>query len=115
MQCEIMTIVENPSFLRDAKGVMDDATRSDLVNYLAENPTADDIIPGTCGVRKLRWAREHSGKRGGFRVIYYFYNESIPLFILAVYPKNVRIDISQAEKNKMCDLVRQLCAYGRQS
>ena len=115
MQCELMTIVETPNFLKNVKGEMDDATRSDLVDYLANNPTAGDVIPGTCGVRKLRWAKENAGKRGSFRVVYYFYNKTIPLFLLAAYAKNVRVDISQAQKNKMCDLVRLLCAYGSKS
>jgi hypothetical protein len=61
---------------------------------------AGDLIPGTGGVRKLRWALEGRGKRGGARVIYYFHNGYIPVFALTAYAKNERADIAPADRNE---------------
>ena len=76
-----MTVIETQSFLRTAKALVSDEERMDLIAYLAENPTAGDIMEGTGGVRKVRWARRGGGKSGGFRVIYYYYSEVIPLLL----------------------------------
>jgi hypothetical protein len=67
--------------------------------FLARNPLSGDLIPGTGGVRKLRWALEGRGKRGGARVVYYYHNDAMPIFALTAYAKNERADISQADRN----------------
>ena len=54
----LVTVVETPEFIRRIDKLMDDDERSALILYLAENPTAGDLIPGTGGVRKLRWGLE---------------------------------------------------------
>ncbi|GHV37722.1 hypothetical protein AGMMS49546_06410 [Spirochaetia bacterium] len=59
---EPIAVIETPSFLRDGKKLLDDDEREALVNYLAYNPTAGDLIKGTGGIRKVRWAREDEGK-----------------------------------------------------
>jgi len=53
-----------------------------LVAYLAHHPTAGDLVPGTGGIRKLRWALPGRGKSGGARVIYFFHGTDLPLFAL---------------------------------
>jgi hypothetical protein len=78
---------------------MDEEKRGALVDYLARNPMAGDLIPGTGGVRKLRWALEGRGKRGGARVVYYYHSAAMPIFALTAYAKNERADISQAYRN----------------
>jgi hypothetical protein len=78
---------------------MDEEERVLLVDYLARNPLAGDIIQGTGGVRKLRWALDGRGKSGGARVIYYYHSEAMPLFALTAYAKNDRADLSQAHRN----------------
>ena len=111
-----MTAVETSRFLRQAAALMTEAARAELVAYVATNPEVGGIMPGTGGVRKLRWALQGRGKRGGARVVYYFYNESIPVFLLTVYAKNVRDNLSQAQKNEMQKLVPMLVAdYQRRS
>jgi hypothetical protein len=95
-------------FLSATRKLLDDAERSLLVEYLAYSPSAGDLIPGTGGLRKLRWGLEGRGKRGGARVIYFFYNAALPLFVLTVYAKNERADISQAERNEFQKLTRLL-------
>ena len=106
--------VETAAFLADATGNLDAEERSELVTFLASNPKAGVIIPETGGVRKLRWARESGGKSKGYRVIYYFHSERIPLFLLALYAKNEKSNLTQAERNTIRKLTAILSRYGRQ-
>src|ERR1039458_5336987 len=76
---------------------MDDAERAELVLYLAYNPTVGDVIPGSGGVRKLRWGLEGRGKRGGARVIYFFHDTEMPLYLFSAYAKNEREYLEQSE------------------
>jgi hypothetical protein len=74
-----VTVVELPAFASRAKAVWTEAENETFVTYIACYPEAGDIIPETGGVRKIRWGRTGMGKRGGVRVIYYYYNASRPL------------------------------------
>lgn len=84
-----------------------------IVHALAANPTAGDVIPGAGGLRKVRWRATGRGKRGGVRVIYYFHDESIPLFLLNVFAKNEKSDLTKAEQNEMKALLPRLVAAYR--
>ena len=67
----MITIIEFPSFLsRIGKSISTDE-RDDFINFLAKHPAAGDEIPGTGGVRKIRWGGNNKGKRVGVRIIYY--------------------------------------------
>jgi mRNA-degrading endonuclease RelE of RelBE toxin-antitoxin system len=105
-----MTVIETPGFLREATAVLTEAARAQLVSFLAANPDAGDIMPDTGGARKLRWRAQWRGKRGGVRVIYYFYNESIPVFLLNVFAKNEKANLTKAERNEMKGLLPRLVA-----
>jgi hypothetical protein len=105
-----MTTVETARFLKDAKPLMSDLEREELVMFVGANPEAGEIIPETGGVRKIRWALAGRGKRGGARVIYYYHNRRLPLFLLAVYGKNEKANLSKAERNAMKRLVPVLVA-----
>jgi hypothetical protein len=94
-----VSVVETPEFLTATRRIMDEEERGLLVDYLARNPLAGDIIQGTGGVRKLRWALDGRGKSGGARVIYRYHSEVMPLFALTAYAKNERADLSQADRN----------------
>jgi|SRR5579862_3625526 len=94
-----VSVVETPSFLTASRKLLDGEERAALVDYVARNPEAGDVIPGTGGVRKMRWALEGRGKRGGARVVYFFHNSSMPLFLLTAYAKNERADLSGADRN----------------
>lgn len=96
-----VTVIETPSFIRDAKGNMDDNERNELITFLAYNPTAGNILEGTGGVRKVRWAREGGGKSGGFRIVYFFYSMDIPLFALGLFAKNEKSNVSKADRNEL--------------
>ena len=107
----MLTVIETPSFLRDAKKLLDDEEREALVNYLSSNPNSGVLIRGTGGIRKIRWAREDTGKSGAYRVIYFFHSMEIPLFILNVFAKNEKANISQAERNELKQLAGLLVKH----
>ena len=96
-----MTVTETPSFLRDAKRLMGDEERQEIVAFLAQNPDAGDILQGTGGVRKVRFSREGGGKSGGYRVIYFFHSQDIPLFALNVFAKNEKATVNPAGRNAL--------------
>ena len=103
-----VTVVEMPEFLSATRKLMDEAERALLVDYLAYNPMAGDLIPGTGGVRKLRWALAGRGKRGGARVVYFHQDAEMPLFVLTAYAKNERADLSQRDRNDLKRLTGSL-------
>lgn len=94
-----VSVVETPEFLAATRRIMDDEERGLLVDYLARNPLAGDIVQGTGGVRKLRWALQGRGKSGGARVIYYYHGSAMPVFALTAYAKNEQANLSQADRN----------------
>ncbi len=101
----MQTVAETPTFIQQAARLFDEAERHELINFLAEHPMAGDVIPGTGGVRKLRYAMIGQGKRGGARVIYYYLDETIPLYLLLAYAKNAKIDMTADEKRAVTSLV----------
>ena len=103
-----ISVVETPEFLSAARRLMSDEQRTLLVDYLAYNPTAGDLIPGTGGVRKLRWGLEGRGKRGGARVIYFHHDAGMPLVALTTFAKNEQADLSQRDRNNFRQLTTLL-------
>ena len=86
----------------------------ELENLLGRNPFAGDEIVGTGGCRKLRLGRAGGGKRGGYRVITFFSGPSLPVFLLTVFAKNERADLSQSERNSLGKLTSAIISeYGR--
>jgi len=80
------------------------------VNYIARNPEAGDVIPESGGVRKVRWSRAGAGKRGGARVIYFYHDDTRPLYLLLVYAKGRKEDLSDDEKRAVRKLAARLKA-----
>jgi hypothetical protein len=109
-----ITVVETPEFLSATRKLLTEEERALLVDYLANNPAAGELVPGTGGVRKLRWGLEGRGKRGGARVIYFYHGADIPLFALTAYAKNERADLSHKDRNDFRRLTKLLAeSYGR--
>jgi len=104
----LLTVVETPSFLQDSKKLLDKDECEALITYLASSPNAGVLIKGTGGIRKLRWAGENIGKSGAYRIIYFFHSMDIPLFILNVFAKNEKVNITQAERNELKKLASLL-------
>lgn len=102
------TVAEMPEFSRKSAGLLGEPDIEALVAHLAEHPRAGVLMAGTGGVRKLRWAREGKGKSGGVRVIYYFHDERMPLYLLTVFGKNQKANLSKAEANELSKLVKVL-------
>lgn len=66
------------------------------------------LIPGTGGLRKLRWGGKGKGRRGGYRVVYYFFDDASPVYLLAIYPKNQRIDLAPDQRKRLAALAADL-------
>ena len=106
----MVTVAETREFTRRAAGLIGQADMEALVFYLACHPEAGVLISGTGGLRKLRWGAGGKGKRGGARVIYYFHSAKMPLYLLTVYGKNKKADLSadqRRELSKLADLLRK--------
>lgn len=102
------TVAETPALLRQAAKLFDEDQKRELIDLLAANLEAGDEIPGTGDVRKVRFAASGRGKRGGARVIYYYLEETIPIYALLVYAKNVKTDMSPDEERVCATLVAEL-------
>lgn len=99
------TVVETPSFIAAAKSAgMSDEVRAEVISALARNPRLGDLMEGTGGFRKLRFAKPGQGKSGGFRVITYFYTEGMPAFLITVFGKNQKANLSRQERNGLAKL-----------
>ena len=100
----LQTVAETPTFARQASKLFSEEEKSELIDFLAENPLAGDRIPGTGGVRKLRFAASGRGKRGGVRVIYYFLDYAKPIYALLAYAKVAKTDLTHKEKQTVSAL-----------
>jgi len=96
----MQAVVETPRFLASAEreGISEEE-RAAIVAFLAAHPTTGDVIPGTGGARKVRFAGRGKGKSGGYRIITFYANESIPIFLIDIYGKGRRSDISMADRH----------------
>lgn len=77
---------------------------------IAQDPLAGDLLKGTGGVRKLRVKGDGRGKSGGARVIYYFYDSENPIYLLTVFAKKEKDNLSEAERNALKKLTAELKA-----
>ena len=114
----LQTVVELPEFLRRAKAIMTDEDRAALVDFMAANPEAGIALGG--GLRKLRFARPGGGKSGGYRVlaaidprrtIYVFGGTRIPLFLVTVFAKNEKDNLSKTEQADLVALSKALIEH----
>ena len=107
----MQTVVELPEFLRRATAIMTEAERLGLVDYVAANPEAG--ISLGAGLRKLRVPREGGGKSGGYRTIYVFGGTHIPIFLITVFAKNEKDNLSKTEQAAAVKLSKLLLdTYG---
>ena len=106
----MQTVAETPIFTRQTEKLFSEDEKRELIDFLAENPLAGDEIPGTGGVRKVRFAACGRGKRGGARIIYYFLDGTMPLYALLAYAKNAQEDMTPDEKRVVSALVSALKA-----
>ena len=98
-------MAELPEYIRCAGKLLTAEERMEVVEHLAARPRSGDLIQGTGGIRKLRWSRGGRGKSGGVRVIYYFHSDAVPLYLLTVFGKGEKANLSKAERNELAALV----------
>jgi hypothetical protein len=103
-----MSVAETQTFSNQAKGILSENDIADLKIELALNPTKGVVIPGTGGVRKYRIPHGSKGKSGGARVIHYFHDREMPIYLLAIYSKAEKINLSDVERAMMRKLEKEL-------
>lgn len=108
------SVISTPTFLAQAKRAgLSGAEIQDICVALAKDPVGGDLIVGTGGARKMRHAGRGKGKSGGYRTIHFFGGGDIPLFLLAIYGKDEKGTITQAEKNELSALLPRIAAAYR--
>ena len=112
--CIVITVAETQQYQRKAKRLLSNVEQLEIITYLAVNPKAGILIEDTGGIRKLRWRKASRGKSGGVRVIYYYHSEIMPLYLLTVFGKNERANLSKQEKHILAKAVKQLVEYWRE-
>jgi len=106
----MQTVVETPVFIRRAEKLLSEDEHAGLIAFLASDPEAGDEIVGTGGVRKVRYAAKGKGKSGGVRVIYYFYDQDMPIYALLVYGKNERADLTAKQRKAVAAFAAEIKA-----
>lgn len=90
-----------PAYLAIAEKLFSEAKMREIVLMVAADPQCGDLMVGTGGFRKVRVAREGMGKSGGARVVYIYRNDKFPLFLITVFPKNKKENLTKEERNKL--------------
>ena len=105
---KLQTVVELPEFQRRAKAIMSDSEREAAIVWIAGNPDAGVSLGG--GLRKVRIPRESGGKSGGFRTIYVFGGRHMPIFLITVFAKNEKANLTAKEQAAAVDLSTDIVA-----
>lgn len=103
-----VTVVEMATFSRDAGRHWSEEEQTDFTDYIARHPEAGALVSGTGGFRKVRWAVQGQGKRGGVRVIYFFHREDRPLYLTAIYGKGEKDNLTPAERNELRSIAAEM-------
>ena len=102
------TVVETPEFRRCARKLLTDGERDALIDYVAAYPDAGDVMQGTGGARKVRWGAKGRGKSGGVRVVTFYGGAPIPVFLLTVFGKGEKANLTKAERNELRKVLSDL-------
>ena len=102
----LQTVVETSAYLAAAKGVLSQDEKDQVVRVVAANPTAGAAIGG--GIRKMRFARAGGGKRGGARIIFLFAGEDVPVFLLTIFAKNEKANLTPRERTTLIALAKRI-------
>lgn len=96
------TVIETADFLKDAKAAgLSEEDRKAIVDFMAEHPMAGDEMASTGGARKVHFAAKGKGKSGGVRIITFYSGDDIPVFLLNVFAKGDKMNLTQAERNAL--------------
>ena len=102
----MQSVVELPEFQRRAKSMMSDSEREAMIDWIAVNPEGGTSLGG--GLRKVRIPRDGGGKSGGFRTIYVFGGRNMPIFLVTVFAKNERANLTQKEQAAAVELSKEI-------
>jgi len=102
-----MEFIETTVFTRQILDLLTDDSYKSLQAALMLHPEIGDLIPGGGGIRKIRWANDHHGKRGGIRVIYFYKSQANQIYFLFAYPKTVKDNLSDEQKKILGKLVKE--------
>ena len=98
----MQTIIETPAYLSDVKALgLTDVERTAIVDYIAQHPSAGEVMPGTGGARKVRFGGRGKGKSGGYRVITFYSGDDMPVFLLNIFAKGEKVNLTKAEQNEL--------------
>ena len=103
-----MLFIETSIFENQVYNYLSDDEYGNLQAFLSNNPDSGAIVRGTGGLRKVRWAIEGKGKRGGVRVIYYWISREHQIHLITIYGKGVKDDLTPAERTAFKRLVKEL-------
>ena len=103
------TVLFTSVFQRQAAAAgLTDYEIQNIAVTIAADPLSGDLMPGTGGARKLRFARLRGGKSGGYRTIHYYGGDDVPVFLLALIDKRRRENLSAAERNELARILPQI-------
>ncbi len=103
----MMLFIETPIFTEVVQEYLSDESYSELQQALILRPDAGNVIPGSGGLRKLRWRTKHEGKRGGLRIIYYWYVSGETFYMVFLYKKNEQEDLTHSQIKVLRRLVEE--------
>ena len=103
-----INVIALKSFRKATKKLFSEVDLEALTSFLIQFPDKGDVISGTGGLRKLRWALAGKGKRGGSRVIYYYHKSEYEILLLTAYAKNEKEDLSAKDKKLLSEVVAQI-------
>ena len=110
----MQTVAETAYFSRRAAKRLTAGELRDAIVAIAADPLCGDLIEETGGLRKVRFAAGGKGKSGGVRIIYYWFSDKAPIFLLDVFKKNEKDNLGKAERNGLAKLAERLkAAYRR--
>jgi mRNA-degrading endonuclease RelE of RelBE toxin-antitoxin system len=93
----MQTVIETPTFTKQVDKIWSEDERLSFIDYIVQNPMAGDVIPNTGGARKVRWTVKGAGKRGGVRVVYFNQDAEGIIYLVAIYQKSDKTNITGKE------------------
>ncbi len=109
----MQTVAETAHFIRRAAKLLTEAERADLIAMIAADPRCGDLLEGTGGLRKVRVARGGRGKSGGARVVYYLFSPNAPVYLMEIFGKGEKANLSAAERNELAKVAKVIASYWR--
>jgi hypothetical protein len=102
-----MRFIETPTFTKLVNEILSDDSYSELQAVLAKDPAKGDVIPGGKGLRKIRWSVPGKGKRGGLRVIYYWISADNIIYMVTLYKKSQKDDMSREQLKILAEYAKK--------